>query len=146
MNSGHRIRPFLSPLQFYPIVSRHVRMASKEAKNPQAYPLTQSIILEGHFTDRNSSQYVVYLRFGEYPEENWCTEILDSNLNVISILGENDYAHIKPFAVGDINSDGLDEIWTQFEGSEGVDYGVFYWRGGAGRMAFRAIATSYNGL
>ena len=91
-------------------------------------------------------QYVAYLRFGDYPEENWRAAILDSDLRIISILGENDYAHIKPFAVGDINDDGLDEIWMGFEGSEGINFGLNYWRGGAGKGAFKAIATSYNGV
>ncbi|HEY1266017.1 MAG TPA: hypothetical protein VGH16_02090 [Candidatus Binatia bacterium] len=130
-----------------PSTSAKIREAiRKEANQPAGYHATEIIILEGNFTRKNSTQYIAYIRFGEYPDDKWQTTIFDSDLTVISMLGENEYAHIKPLAVGDINQDGFDEIWTELQGSEGRHFALWYWRGGSGKDAFRAIATAYDGL
>jgi hypothetical protein len=123
-----------------------LKSLTKEAKNPENFPFAEDIIFEGHFTRRDSTQYVAYLRFGDYIDGSWLTVILDSDLKIVSVLGENEYAHIKPLAVGDINNDGLDEIWTDLQGYEGQSLGVWFWRGGVGKGAFRAIVTAYNGV
>jgi len=122
------------------------------------------IALAGHFTRHDSVQYVAYLSYHAPPDpldpnarldspfyaelrsRHWIAAVLDSNFSIISVLGEDDYAHIKPRSVGDLNGDGLDEIWADLEGSEGSHSGVAYWRGGEGEKAFGWIATSYFGL
>jgi hypothetical protein len=128
------------------IGARILDKMSNEASNPEHNPATESIILEGHFTRRDATQYVAYVRFGEYIDSKWRTVILDSDLKIISLLGENEYEHIKPLVVGDIDNDGLDEIWTELQGYEGQHFGIWYWRGGSGKDAFRAIATTYDGV
>jgi hypothetical protein len=56
------------------------------------------------------------------------------------------YTHIEPRSVGDVNADGLDEVWVSLHGYEGQHAGLIYWRGGAGGDAFRIVANAYNGL
>lgn len=119
---------------------------SHEAANPEVHSVTENIILEGHFTRKDAPQYIAYLRFGEYIDSKWRTVVLDSDLKIILVLGENEYAHIKPLVIADINNDGLDEIWTELQGYEGDHFAVWYWRGGTGKDAFRAVATTYYGL
>jgi hypothetical protein len=70
---------------------------------------------------------------------------LDTDLSVVALLGENRYAHVMPRSVGDINGDGLDEIWVGLHGYEGRHEGIYYWRGGSGKDAFGLIATAYYG-
>lgn len=120
---------------------------SRGAINPEHAQATETIILTGHFTKQNSPQYVVYIRFGDYPGYGyWRTVILDVDLSFVAVLAENEYAHIKPVSVGDIDGDGLDEIWTDLVGYEGRHAGIFYWRGTEGKQAFGGIATLYDGL
>lgn len=122
------------------------------------------IALEGHFTRRDSIQYAVYATYLASPDpldpnarldspfyselrsRHWITTVLDSDFSIVAVLGEDDYAHIKPRSVGDLNGDGLDEIWAALEGHEGSHSGIAYWRGGEGEKAFGWIATTYFGL
>lgn len=142
-----------------------IRAAILKGAAPQGKHRPKELIaLAGHFTRRDSAQYVAYLSYhapsdpldpnarldspfyAELRSRHWIAAVLDSNFSIISVLGEDDYAHIKPWSVGDINDDGLDEIWADMEGSEGRHSGVAYWRGGEGENAFAWITTSYLGL
>jgi len=121
---------------------------STGAKIPQRQPITEIRAFEGRFT-RLARQYVVYANFGTDPDGSlvgfWRTMVLDSDLSVIAVVGENEYSHIVPWAVGDVDGDGLDEIWVGLVGYEGRQAGLMYW-GGVGLDSFRMITNTYNGL
>ena len=115
--------------------------------------IEELVALRGHFTRRDQWQYVVYARFGpdpspypEYRSHYWRTVILDSDLSIVAVLSENDYAHAVPTSVGDVNGDGLDEIWASLLGSEGDSFGLFYRRPGNRKQPFDVIETAYFGV
>jgi hypothetical protein len=118
------------------------------AKIPNGQQIKRIIAFEGRFT-RQDRQYVVYVDFGTNSDTNpigyWRTLILNTDLSILGVVGENEYTHIEPRSVGDINGDGLDEVWVGLSGYEGRHAGLIYWRGGMGRDAFRVIANAYNG-
>jgi hypothetical protein len=108
--------------------------------------VTEFVVLQDSFKTPKSAQYVAYLKFLEYPDDYWRAAVLDTDLSVIQVLGENEYSHIRPISVGDVNGDGLDEIWTELPGSEGYQTAIFYLTGDAQHPKFTSIATSYFGL
>jgi len=115
--------------------------------------IEELVSLRGHFTRRDQSQYVVYARFGPdplpypgYRSDYWRTLILNSDLSIVAVLGQNDYDHVVPTSVGDVDGDGLDEIWAGLLGSEGDSFGLFYRRPGNRRESFDVIKTAYFGL
>ena len=91
----------------------------------------------------------VYVDFGTDSDTNptgyWRTVIVDTDLSIIGIVGENEYIRTEPRSVGDVNGDGLDEVWVGLSGYEGRHAGLIYWHGGTGHDAFRVIANAYNG-
>jgi hypothetical protein len=123
-------------------------VVSHGAKIPEGQQIKRVTVIEGRFT-RPARQYAVYVDFGTDSDTNltgyWRTLILDTDLSIIGVVGENDYTHIEPRSVGDVNGDGLDEVWVGLSGYEGGHAGLIYWRGGTGRDAFRVIANAYNG-
>jgi hypothetical protein len=126
--------------------STHILDAlAKGLKKSEKDKVTEFVALQGSFTVRNAVQYVAYIKFLEYPDYYWRTAILDSDLSVIKILGENDYAHIVPNSVGDVDGDGLEEIWTELLGSEGYNTAIFYLARDSKPPVYYAIATAYNG-
>jgi len=124
------------------------RVVARGATIPAGQPIKRIVAFEGRFT-RPARQYVVYVDFGTDSDSNltgyWRTVILDNDLSIIGVVDENEYARIEPRAVGDVNGDGLDEVWVGLYGFEGRHAGLIYWRGGTGRDAFRVIANAYNG-
>jgi hypothetical protein len=118
------------------------------AKIPTGQQIKQIIALQGSFT-RPARQYAVYADFGRDSDTNlvgyWRTVILDSDLSIIAVVGENEYTHIQPRSVGDVDGDGLDEVWVGLTGYEGHHAGLIYWRGGAGNDAFGTIENAYDG-
>jgi hypothetical protein len=118
------------------------------ARIPDGQQIKHITALEGRFT-RPARQYVVYVDFGTDSDTNlkgyWRTVILDSDLSIIGVVGENEYTHIEPRSVGDVDGDGLDEVWVNLFGYEGRHAGLIYWRGHTGRDAFGVIANAYNG-
>src|SRR5437588_108654 len=115
------------------LLSRIQTVVRQGAKVPSHENKIEEIIaLTGHFTRRDRSQYVVYARFGPTDPDNlkghWRTVVLDTDLSIIATLGENEYSHIMPRSVGDVNGDGLDEIWADLVGYEGSNTGLLYWR------------------
>jgi len=123
-------------------------VVTRGAKIPQGQQIKRIAALEGRFT-RPARQYIVYVDFGTDSDTNltgyWRTMVLDTDLSIIGVVGENDYAHIEPRSVGDVNGDGLDEVWVDLHGYEGRHAGAIYWRGGSGHDAFRIITNAYNG-
>jgi hypothetical protein len=121
---------------------------STGAKIPQRQQIAEIRAFEGRFT-RLARQYVVYANFGTDPDGSlvgfWRTMVLDSDLSVIAVVGENEYSHVVPRAVGDVDGDGLDEIWVGLDGYEGRQAGLMYWEG-VGLDSFRMITNTYNGL
>ncbi len=118
------------------------------AKIPSGQQIKHIIALQGSFT-RPAPQYVVYVDFGKNSDTNlvgyWRTVILDSDFSIIAVISENEYSHIQPHSVSDVDGDGLDEVWVELQGYEGHQAGLIYWRGGTGSDAFRYIANAYNG-
>jgi len=118
------------------------------AKIPTGQQIKQIIALQGSFT-RPARQYAVYADFGRDSDTNlvgyWRTVILDSDLSIVAVVGENEYTHIQPRSVGDVDGDGLDEVWVGLTGYEGHHAGLIYWRGGAGNDAFGTIENAYDG-
>jgi hypothetical protein len=115
--------------------------------------IEEIVALRGHFTRRDQWQYVVYARFGPeslpYPgfrSDYWRTLIPASDLSIVAVLGENDYTHVVPTSVGDVNGDGLDEPWASFLGWEGDSFGPFYRRPGNRRQPFDVIKMAYTGV
>jgi hypothetical protein len=129
-------------------LDRILAVVTRGAKIPRGLQIKRMTALEGRFT-RQARQYVVYVDFGTDSDTNltgyWRTIVLDTDLSIIGVVGENDYAHIEPRSVGDINGDGLDEVWVDLYGYEGRHAGAIYWRGGSGNDAFRVITNAYNG-
>jgi len=123
-------------------------VVARGAKMPATMRIKRMTALEGRFT-RPARQYVVYVDFGTDSDINptgyWRTLVLDSDLSIIGVVGENEYAHIEPRSVGDIDGDGLDEVWVDLRGYEGRHAGLIYWRGGSGHDAFGVITNAYNG-
>ena len=131
------------------LLSRIQTVVRQGAKVPPHENRIEEIIaLAGHFTRRDRSQYVVYARFGPTDPDNlkghWRTVVLDTDLSIIATLGENEYSHIMPRSVGDVNGDGLDEIWADLVGYEGSNTGLLYWR--PRERSFDVIAPTYFGL
>ena len=124
------------------------KVVSLGAKIPAGQQIKEILALEGRFT-RPARQYVVYANFGTASDTDsigyWRTVLLDADLSVIVVVGENEYSHIKPRSVGDVDGDGLDEVWIGIYGYEGQHAGLMYWRGEAGGHSFRIIANAYNG-
>jgi len=124
------------------------KVVAHGAKIPEGQQIKRVIAFEGSFT-RPTRQYVVYVDFGTDSDTNptgyWRTVIVDTDLSIIGIVGENEYTRIEPRSVGDVNGDGLDEVWVGLSGYEGRHAGLIYWRGGTGHDAFRVIANAYNG-
>jgi hypothetical protein len=91
--------------------------------------------------NRGHGEFLVFLTIGTESDPDlrgyWRTAILDSDLSIIALVGENEYTHIEPRSVGDVNGDGLDEVWVSLHGYEGRHAGLIYWRGGAGGDAKR---------
>jgi hypothetical protein len=118
------------------------------AKIPTGQQIKQIIALQGSFT-RPARQYAVYANFGRDSDTGpigyWRTVIMDSDLSAIAVVGENTYTHIQPRSVGDVDGDGLDEVWVGLRGYEGHHAGLIYWRGGAGNDAFELLESAYNG-
>ena len=115
--------------------------------------IEELVALRGHFTRRDQWQHVVYARFGPdplpypgYRSDYWRTLILNSDLSIVAVLGQDDYDHVVPTSVGDVDGDGLDEIWAGLLGSEGDSFGLFYRRPGKSRQSFDVIRTAYFGL
>lgn len=129
-------------------LARIRKAVSLGVKTPKALQIKEIIAFEGRFT-RPASQYVVYVSFGTDSPSNlvgyWRTAILDTDLSTIAIIGENEYGHIRPRSVGDVDGDGLDEVWVNLGGYEGGNAGLMYWRGGSGSDSFRIIENAYNG-
>ena len=119
------------------------------AKIPAGRQIKEIRALEGHFT-RAARQYVVYVAYGADPDGSlvgyWRTVVLDADLSLIAVIGENEYRHIEPRFVSDVDGDALDEVWVGLSGYEGRNAGLMYWRGGVGNGSFRIIENSYNGL
>ena len=137
--SNHRIVPDQKTSgQILDVLATGLKKSEKDI-------VTKFAALRGSFTKHNAVQYVAYIRFLEYPDYYWRTAILDSDLSIIKVLGENDYAHIVPISVGDVEGDGLDEIWTELLGSEGYNTAIFYLTREGTQYNFKAIATMYNG-
>jgi hypothetical protein len=124
------------------------KVVTRGAKIPKGQQMKSLVALTGRFT-RPARQYVVYVTFGTESDADlhgyWRTALLDSDLSIIAVVGENEYTHIEPRSVGDVNGDGLDEVWVSLHGYEGQHAGLIYWRGGAGGDAFRIVANAYNG-
>ncbi|HEX9898921.1 MAG TPA: hypothetical protein VGC81_06825, partial [Candidatus Methylomirabilis sp.] len=121
---------------------------SQGAKIPTGQRIKEILALEGRFT-RPARQYVVYANFGTDSDTNlvgyWRTVVLDATLSTIAVVGENEYSHMKPRSVADVDGDGLDEVWVGLHGYEGRNAGLMYWRGGDGADSFRIIVNAYNG-
>ena len=119
------------------------------AKIPPGQQIKEIRALEGHFT-RAARQYVVYVDFGAGPDISlvryWRTVVLDADLSLIALIGENEYSHIEPRFVSDVDGDALDEVWVGLSGYEGRNAGLLYWRGGGGNGSFRIIQNAYHGL
>lgn len=119
----------------------------KDARHALVKETQSFIVLEGQFT-RAVPQYIAYIFYGGdvLGSAFWRTAVLDTDMSVIAILGENSYGHIIPLSTTDIDGDGLDEVFAKYQGYEGESEGVIYWRGGTGNDAFRAISNTYIGL
>jgi len=131
-----------------PLLSRIRTIVRQGAKVPPKEQIEEIIALTGRLTRQDRAQYVVYATFGPTDPDNlkghWRTVVLDADLSIIATLGENEYSHIKPRSVGDVNGDGLDEIWADLVGYEGANTGLLYWR--PRERSFDVIATTYFGL
>ncbi len=118
------------------------------AKIPADQQLKDILVVEGFFT-RPARQYIVYADFGTDWDGNligyWRTVVLDSDLSVIAVVGENNYEHVLPRSAGDVDGDGLDEVWVSLNGYEGYSAGLMYWCGGSGSDSFKIISSSYEG-
>jgi len=125
------------------------KVVSIGAKIPAGQQIKEIRALEGHFT-RATRQYVVYVDFGAGPDTSlvgyWRTVVLDADLSLIAVIGENEYSHIEPRFVSDVDGDALDEVWVGLSGYEGRNAGLMYWRGGVGNGSFRIIQNAYYGL
>jgi len=43
---------------------------------------------------------------------------------LIAVIGENEYSHIEPRFVSDVDGDALDEVWVGLSGYEGRNAGL----------------------
>lgn len=133
-----------------------IRKIMRKGLDPKKKRLAENfVVLQGHFTKRDEIQYVVF--YHRYPgssvysedEErlrSWQTVILDDRLSLIAVVrGENVYPQVKPTSVGDINGDGLDEVWADLWNYEGGQQGIAFWRGETKKDSFGWIATRYEG-
>ena len=133
-----------------------IRTIMRKGLDPKKKGLAEDfVVLQGHFTKPNEVQYVVYYHrypdSAEYSEDlerlrSWRTVILDDRLSMIAVVrGESVYPQVKPTSVGDINGDGLDEIWADLWNYEGSQRGIAYWRGRIERESFGLVVTRYQG-
>lgn len=130
------------------ILKKIRNIITSNAKIPPDRKAQKIIARQGRF-NKKGTQYIVYAYFGksgEYdPRGYWRTLFIDSDLSVIKVLGENEYGHIQPQLVCDINGDGLDEVWITIGGYEGHSYGLIYWSNDAKGGTFRFIVNAYDG-
>lgn len=86
-------------------------------------------IVSGSFTKVQAQQYAVYINLydeGEPGGGNWATVLMDADLSILAVLDQNEHLHVIPEHAGDVNRDGLDEIWVDVSGSEGGSSGLLY--------------------
>lgn len=130
------------------ILKKINNIVTSNAKIPPDRKAQKIIARQGRF-NKSGTQYIVYAYFGsagEYDSRGyWRTIVIDSDLSVIKVLGENEYGHIQPQLVCDINGDGLDEVWITIGGYEGHSYGLIYWLNDAEGGTFRFIVNAYDG-
>jgi hypothetical protein len=119
-------------------------------------------ILEGHFSEMNKKQFVVRVIARSEPDlpfkkmnphfsgvVQWgSTVVLDSDLSPIELLNKSLDVELIPDSVGDINNDGLDEIWAVRSiltaGDSAPFNKIYYWRGQDEKQKFGMIY--YNNL
>lgn len=132
-----------------------IRKIMRKGLDPKKKLAEKFVVLQGHFTKPDEIQYVVF--YHRYPDSaaysedeerlrSWRTVILDDRLSLITVVGgEGVYPQVKPISVGDINGDGLDEIWADLWNYEGGQRGIAYWRGETKEDSFGLIVTRYEG-
>jgi hypothetical protein len=116
---------------------------------PAALQQPRVVAYSGHFTDRRHVQYIAYVAYyaKEDPSDaNWATFVFDPQDGSVVVLGRNQPSQIIPDRVGDVDGDGLDEIWARISTAEGGSAAVFYKSGSANSPVFSNISTLYWGL
>lgn len=114
-------------------------------------------ILEGHFSDRSKKQFVVKIVASSEPDLPFkkmnpdfsgviplgCTVVLDSDLSSLELLIRSSGDVLIPDSVGDINNDGLDEIWAIRSNLAAGDSPsineIYYWRGQGQKRKFGMV-------
>ncbi len=86
-------------------------------------------IVPGSFTKPQAQQYAVYISLydeGEPGLGRWALVLVDADLSILAVLDQNKHLHVIPAYAADVNRDGVDEIWSNFSGSEGGSTGLLY--------------------
>ena len=103
----------------------------------------------GHFTRKESEQYVAFFARhakGALDDGEWAAYIVDSDFSLVAVLDRDEYLHVVPDGIVDVNGDGLDEIWANELGYEGSAYSLWYLQEAQIPLAFERLRWGYIGL